>query len=191
MSQQTLALHVVLRFIPTLHWLSGYRQRGVRALPGWGDWVFPLWSGGHSTRDRPSLLGPDLELLERTCLDGLSVSDSLWWVVVPVPLQGLRLMLWSLLQLKEWVQKLMVTLRHPSLPLLELQEIMTSVSGRIPASVEKSVRRVMAQYASNITSVLCQFPSQQVCAPHLAPSGRWHQARWLLRNSAPIQSEQI
>lgn len=112
-----------------------------------------------------SLLGPDLELLERTCLDGLSVSDSLWWVVVPVPLQGLRLMLWSLLQLKEWVQKLMVTLRHPSLPLLELQEIMTSVSGRIPASVEKSVRRVMAQYASNITSVLCQFPSQQVCAP--------------------------
>ncbi|XP_036076250.1 acetyl-CoA carboxylase 2 isoform X1 [Rousettus aegyptiacus] len=66
------------------------------------------------------------------------------------------------IKLKEWVQKLMVTLRHPSLPLLELQEIMTSVSGRIPASVEKSVRRVMAQYASNITSVLCQFPSQQI-----------------------------
>uniref|UniRef100_A0A8C8WTC3 Acetyl-CoA carboxylase 1 n=1 Tax=Panthera leo TaxID=9689 RepID=A0A8C8WTC3_PANLE len=64
-------------------------------------------------------------------------------------------------KLKEWVQKLMMTLRHPSLPLLELQEIMTSVSGRIPAPVEKSVRRVMAQYASNITSVLCQFPSQQ------------------------------
>ncbi|XP_039717703.1 acetyl-CoA carboxylase 2 isoform X1 [Pteropus medius] len=66
------------------------------------------------------------------------------------------------IKLKEWVQKLMATLRHPSLPLLELQEIMTSVSGRIPASVEKSVRRVMAQYASNITSVLCQFPSQQI-----------------------------
>lgn len=68
-------------------------------------------------------------------------------------------------QLKDWVQKLMMTLRHPSLPLLELQEIMTSVAGRIPAPVEKAVRRVMAQYASNITSVLCQFPSQQVCAP--------------------------
>ncbi|XP_066116448.1 acetyl-CoA carboxylase 2 isoform X1 [Saccopteryx bilineata] len=66
------------------------------------------------------------------------------------------------IKLKEWVQKLMMTLRHPSLPLLELQEIMTSVSGRIPAPVEKSVRRVMAQYASNITSVLCQFPSQQI-----------------------------
>ncbi|GAB1290027.1 Acetyl-CoA carboxylase 2 [Apodemus speciosus] len=64
-------------------------------------------------------------------------------------------------ELKDWVQKLMMTLRHPSLPLLELQEIMTSVAGRIPAPVEKAVRRVMAQYASNITSVLCQFPSQQ------------------------------
>ncbi|XP_043827164.1 acetyl-CoA carboxylase 2 isoform X2 [Dromiciops gliroides] len=65
-------------------------------------------------------------------------------------------------KLKEWVNKLMVTLRSPSLPLLELQEIMTSVSGRIPPSVEKAVRKVMAQYASNITSVLCQFPSQQI-----------------------------
>ncbi|XP_055002917.1 acetyl-CoA carboxylase 2 isoform X1 [Sorex araneus] len=67
-------------------------------------------------------------------------------------------------KLKEWVQKLMMTLRHPTLPLLELQEIMTSVSGRIPAPVEKAVRRVMAQYASNITSVLCQFPSQQIAS---------------------------
>ncbi|EHB01548.1 Acetyl-CoA carboxylase 2 [Heterocephalus glaber] len=66
------------------------------------------------------------------------------------------------IKLKEWVEKLMMTLRHPSLPLLELQEIMTSVAGRIPVPVEKAVRRVMAQYASNITSVLCQFPSQQI-----------------------------
>ncbi|XP_066546122.1 acetyl-CoA carboxylase isoform X2 [Amia ocellicauda] len=65
-------------------------------------------------------------------------------------------------KVKEWVGKLMKTLRDPSLPLLELQEIMTSVSGRIPVSVEKAIRKVMAQYASNITSVLCQFPSQQI-----------------------------
>lgn len=56
----------------------------------------------------------------------------------------------------------MRTLRDPSLPLLELQDIMTSVSGRIPIAVEKVIRKVMAQYASNITSVLCQFPSQRV-----------------------------
>uniref|UniRef100_A0A8C3KGU8 Acetyl-CoA carboxylase beta n=1 Tax=Calidris pygmaea TaxID=425635 RepID=A0A8C3KGU8_9CHAR len=65
-------------------------------------------------------------------------------------------------QVKEWVAQLMKTLRDPSLPLLELQEIMTSISGRIPPSVEKSIRKVMAQYASNITSVLCRFPSQQI-----------------------------
>lgn len=56
-------------------------------------------------------------------------------------------------------------MRDPSLPLLELQDIMTSVSGRIPPAVEKAIKKEMAQYASNITSVLCQFPSQQVL-PH-------------------------
>ncbi|KAM3938081.1 acetyl-CoA carboxylase 2 isoform 2-T2 [Leptodactylus fuscus] len=66
------------------------------------------------------------------------------------------------MKVKEWVHKLMQTLRDPSLPLLELQEIMTSVSTRIPPTVEKAIRKVMAQYASNITSVLCQFPSQQI-----------------------------
>ncbi|XP_059192405.1 acetyl-CoA carboxylase isoform X2 [Centropristis striata] len=66
------------------------------------------------------------------------------------------------IKLKQWVVTLMKTLRDPSLPLLELQEIMTSVAGRIPPSVEKAIRKVMAQYASNITSVLCQFPSQRI-----------------------------
>ncbi|XP_057687384.1 acetyl-CoA carboxylase 2-like isoform X3 [Corythoichthys intestinalis] len=65
-------------------------------------------------------------------------------------------------KLKQWVATLMKTLRDPSLPLLELQEIMTSVAGRIPTGVEKDIRKVMAQYASNITSVLCQFPSQRI-----------------------------
>ncbi|TRY89187.1 hypothetical protein DNTS_003788, partial [Danionella cerebrum] len=62
----------------------------------------------------------------------------------------------------KWVERLMNTLRDPSLPLLELQDIMTSVSGRIPPAVEKAIKKEMAQYASNITSVLCQFPSQQI-----------------------------
>lgn len=60
----------------------------------------------------------------------------------------------------------MKTMRDPSLPLLELQDIMTSVSGRIPPAVEKAIKKEMAQYASNITSVLCQFPSQQVHHKH-------------------------
>ncbi|XP_064424983.1 acetyl-CoA carboxylase 1 isoform X2 [Latimeria chalumnae] len=65
-------------------------------------------------------------------------------------------------KVKDWVERLMKTLRDPSLPLLELQDIMTSVSGRILPAVEKAIKKEMAQYASNITSVLCQFPSQQV-----------------------------
>uniref|UniRef100_A0AAX7SUC5 acetyl-CoA carboxylase n=1 Tax=Astatotilapia calliptera TaxID=8154 RepID=A0AAX7SUC5_ASTCA len=65
-------------------------------------------------------------------------------------------------KLKEWVERVMKTMRDPSLPLLELQDIMTSVSGRIPPAVEKAIKKEMAQYASNITSVLCQFPSQQI-----------------------------
>ncbi|TNN86768.1 Acetyl-CoA carboxylase [Liparis tanakae] len=66
------------------------------------------------------------------------------------------------IKLKDWVERLMKNMRDPSLPLLELQDIMTSVSGRIPPAVEKSIKKEMAQYASNITSVLCQFPSQQI-----------------------------
>ncbi|XP_034026120.1 acetyl-CoA carboxylase isoform X2 [Thalassophryne amazonica] len=65
-------------------------------------------------------------------------------------------------KINEWVATLMRTLRDPSLPLMELQELMTSVAGRIPPGVEKAIRKVMAQYASNITSVLCQFPSQKI-----------------------------
>ncbi|XP_066509285.1 acetyl-CoA carboxylase-like isoform X2 [Hoplias malabaricus] len=65
-------------------------------------------------------------------------------------------------RLNKWVGTLMKTLRDPSLPLLELQEIMTSVSGRVPVAVEKAIRKIMAQYASNITSVLSQFPSQRI-----------------------------
>lgn len=76
----------------------------------------------------------------------------------------------------------MKTLRDPSLPLLELQEIMTSISGRIPLSVEKAIRKVMAQYASNITSVLCRFPSQQVSGA-AAALPRWAFRSFLARAS--------
>ena len=65
----------------------------------------------------------------------------------------------------------MRTLRDPALPLLEMQEIMGSISGRIPASVEKDIRRQLNNYGSNITSVLCQFPAQQVkiyCILHIS-----------------------
>lgn len=43
-----------------------------------------------------------------------------------------------------------------------LQEMISSISGRIPPTVEDSIKKHLSSYASNITSVLSQFPSQQV-----------------------------
>ncbi|XP_078582269.1 acetyl-CoA carboxylase-like [Branchiostoma floridae x Branchiostoma japonicum] len=63
---------------------------------------------------------------------------------------------------KESVETLMRCLRDPTLPLLELQEVISTTSGRIPVQVERSIRKHLSTYASNITSVLCQFPSQQI-----------------------------
>lgn len=67
-------------------------------------------------------------------------------------------------RLREVIEKFMQSLRDPSLPLLELQEVLSSASGRIPLSVEKKVRKLMALYERNITSVLAQFPSQQIAS---------------------------
>jgi len=67
-------------------------------------------------------------------------------------------------KVKEVVEKFMKALRDPNLPLLELQEVISSISGRIPQTVEKKIRKLMGLYASNITSVLAQFPSQQIAS---------------------------
>ncbi|KAK3576974.1 hypothetical protein CHS0354_005975 [Potamilus streckersoni] len=65
-------------------------------------------------------------------------------------------------RLKQSVDEMMKCLRDPLLPLLELQELISVISGRIPLQVEKTIRKLMASYSSNITSVLTQFPSQQI-----------------------------
>uniref|UniRef100_A0A0A9YFN2 Acetyl-CoA carboxylase n=3 Tax=Lygus hesperus TaxID=30085 RepID=A0A0A9YFN2_LYGHE len=71
---------------------------------------------------------------------------------------------YHLMRLREVIEKFMSSLRDPSLPLLELQEVIASISGRIPLSVEKKIRRLMTLYERNITSVLAQFPSQQIAS---------------------------
>ncbi|KAM7345539.1 acetyl-CoA carboxylase isoform 1-T1 [Cochliomyia hominivorax] len=67
-------------------------------------------------------------------------------------------------RLRDVIEKFMQSLRDPSLPLLELQEVIASISGRIPISVEKKIRKLMTLYERNITSVLAQFPSQQIAS---------------------------
>lgn len=64
-------------------------------------------------------------------------------------------------RLRTVVDSLIKCLKDPSLPLLELQEMIAVTSGRIPTKVEKAIRKLLSSYASNLTSVLSQFPSQQ------------------------------
>ncbi|NXJ60581.1 ACACB carboxylase, partial [Rostratula benghalensis] len=111
-----------------------------------------LFTGGLPAQQTLSMTGEKQHQVLRNVLDNLT--NVMNGYCLPEPYFSTKV--------KEWVAQLMKTLRDPSLPLLELQEIMTSISGRIPLSVEKSIRKVMAQYASNITSVLCRFPSQQI-----------------------------
>ncbi|NXD12598.1 ACACB carboxylase, partial [Nothocercus nigrocapillus] len=112
------------------------------------------FTGGLPPQQTLPIMGEKLHQVLRNVLDNLN--NVMNGYCLPEPYFSAKV--------KEWVLKLMNTLRDPSLPLLELQEIMTSISGRIPPSVEKSIKKVMAQYASNITSVLCRFPSQQIAS---------------------------
>ncbi|XP_052810901.1 acetyl-CoA carboxylase-like isoform X2 [Mya arenaria] len=65
-------------------------------------------------------------------------------------------------KLKATVESLLRCLKDPRLPLLELQELISVTSGRIPPRVEKAIRKLMITYENNLTSVLSQFPSQQI-----------------------------
>ncbi|XP_050426014.1 acetyl-CoA carboxylase isoform X3 [Adelges cooleyi] len=69
---------------------------------------------------------------------------------------------YHLCRLREVIEKFMNSLRDPSLPLLELQEVISSISGRIPKPVDKKIKSLIQLYERNITSVLAQFPSQQI-----------------------------
>ena len=66
--------------------------------------------------------------------------------------------------MSNYVETFMDCLRDPRLPLLELQDIIASTSGRIPAQVEKSIRKLLNNYSSNITAILAAFPSQQIAS---------------------------
>ncbi|XP_013400503.1 acetyl-CoA carboxylase isoform X2 [Lingula anatina] len=65
-------------------------------------------------------------------------------------------------RLGDVLNTLLTCIRDPSMPLLELQELISMISGRLPPQVERTIRKHMQVYASNITSILCQFPSQQI-----------------------------
>ena len=67
-------------------------------------------------------------------------------------------------RLKLNVEKLFSILRDPSLPLLEVEDILSNISERIPKEVDKEIKKLMKNYESNLTSVLVQFPSQSIAS---------------------------
>lgn len=43
-----------------------------------------------------------------------------------------------------------------------IQEILSTLTGRIPPRTKHTIQHLLTQYSSNLTSVLCQFPGHQV-----------------------------
>ncbi|XP_014259658.1 acetyl-CoA carboxylase isoform X2 [Cimex lectularius] len=129
---------------------------------------------GHLDLDDPSLvtkaqdykgLFPELDVSTPTVGDKLNHKHNHYRQMLDNILAGYCLPEpYHLMRLREVIEKFMSSLRDPSLPLLELQEVIASISGRIPLSVEKKIRKLMTLYERNITSVLAQFPSQQIAS---------------------------
>ncbi|CAF2044519.1 unnamed protein product [Rotaria magnacalcarata] len=67
-------------------------------------------------------------------------------------------------RVKLTVEHLFTILRDPSLPLLEVEEIISNISERMPQEVKKEIQKLLKNYKSNLTSVLVQFPSQLIAA---------------------------
>ena len=92
-------------------------------------------------------------------------------------------------KMNEAIEKIMVVLKDPSLPLLELQDAMSSITGRIPIKVEKNIRKLMTVYAGSITSVLVQFPCQElerIINKHAATLQKLTDLEAFLQASKPI-----
>ncbi len=60
------------------------------------------------------------------------------------------------------VTSMITALQDPALPLMETKELLSTISSRIPVSVDQEISKCLARYASNMTSVLCQFPTTKI-----------------------------
>ncbi|KAL5104803.1 Acetyl-CoA carboxylase [Taenia crassiceps] len=63
---------------------------------------------------------------------------------------------------KPKLDELFQCLRDPNLPLFELEDLVAQLSGRLPISVEQSLRSIAASYSNQLTSVLTNFPSERI-----------------------------
>ena len=65
-------------------------------------------------------------------------------------------------------------MNDPRLPLDELREILASTQGRIPYKLERAIAKLLSNYEQNQTSILAQFPAQQITAHLLAYLSNLH-----------------
>ncbi|KER22342.1 hypothetical protein T265_09541 [Opisthorchis viverrini] len=64
--------------------------------------------------------------------------------------------------LNQSLDQLMSLLHDPRLPLLELQDTVAHLAGRLPPQMERELRAQVKLYAGQVTSVMANFPSNQI-----------------------------
>lgn len=62
------------------------------------------------------------------------------------------------------VKEFLQVLHDSRLPLHDMKDVMSSISGRLPAELERFIDRSLKSYEQNITSVIAQFPAQRITA---------------------------
>ena len=60
------------------------------------------------------------------------------------------------------IERVVKALKDPMIPLLEMQEILSAVSGRISSSLENEILDSLHMYRGSINSMFCTFPAGQI-----------------------------
>ena len=67
-------------------------------------------------------------------------------------------------EIRRLVSDFLRLLHDSRLPLDDMRDVMASISGRLPADLERLIARALTSYEHNITSVIAQFPAQRILA---------------------------
>ncbi|CAL8090474.1 unnamed protein product [Calicophoron daubneyi] len=130
---------------------------GFVPLPGTTESpTFGLHSGlSHHSQSTSSLIGPcGRKLHHNFCRVLASLEQVLLGYALPMPF----FTPW----LRQNLEQLMTFLHDPHLPLLELQETIAHLAGRLPPTMERALRALAKLYAGQVTSVMANFPSSHI-----------------------------
>ena len=71
---------------------------------------------------------------------------------------------WFVPRLNALVDKLFEVCTNRRLPLLEMRDLLATLSGRIPADIEAGIQQQLSLYEKSLSSMLCRFPAQKIDA---------------------------